>query len=235
MRGTIGRLAARAAAAALGWVASTAGASFHLYQINQIYSDTTGNVQYVDFYDSFPTPLGDGQYFLAGNQLMASAGANTNVFTFPSDLPATPSTSHTHFLVGTQGFADLHIVTPDYIVPNGFLFKPGGSITYAGFADSVTYASLPSDGSMAIDRNGVPVPARPTNFAGATGCLPAPAPAGPYDVDGNGAVDALTDGLMLIRYMFGLRGASLIASAVGPCATRSTSAAIETHISTQIP
>ena len=29
------------------------------------------------------------------------------------------------------------------------------------------------------------------------------------DVDGNGQIDALTDGLMIIRYMFGLRGASL--------------------------
>ena len=109
------------------------------------------------------------------------------------------------------------------------------ALVTSSFADAVTYASLPADGSMAIDRNGVPVPARPTNFAGATGCLPAPAPAGPYDVDGNGVVDALTDGLMLMRYMFGLRGASLIASAMGTCATRTTSAAIETHISSQIP
>ncbi|MEO8134314.1 MAG: hypothetical protein ABI831_10085, partial [Betaproteobacteria bacterium] len=40
------------------------------------------------------------------------------------------------------------------------------------------------------------------------------------DVDGNGQVDALTDGLLIIRYLFGLRGASLISGAVGPGATR---------------
>ena len=46
------------------------------------------------------------------------------------------------------------------------------------------------------------------------------------DVDGNGQIDALTDGLMIIRYMFGLRGASLTAGAVGSGATR-TGAEIE--------
>ena len=34
------------------------------------------------------------------------------------------------------------------------------------------------------------------------------------DIDGNGEVDALTDGLMLLRYLFNLRGDSLIAGAV---------------------
>ena len=40
------------------------------------------------------------------------------------------------------------------------------------------------------------------------------------DVDGNGKVEAVTDGLMLIRYLFGLRGPSLIAGAIGTGATR---------------
>ena len=35
------------------------------------------------------------------------------------------------------------------------------------------------------------------------------------DVDGDGTVDALTDGLLLLRYMFGLSGNSLIAGVVG--------------------
>ena len=50
------------------------------------------------------------------------------------------------------------------------------------------------------------------------------------DVDGDGHVDALTDGLLVIRYLFGLRGTSLIAGAVGPGATRTTAAAIEPRI-----
>jgi len=50
------------------------------------------------------------------------------------------------------------------------------------------------------------------------------------DVDGDGRADALTDGVLLCRYLFGLRGASLTAGAVGPNATRATAAAIETYI-----
>jgi hypothetical protein len=55
------------------------------------------------------------------------------------------------------------------------------------------------------------------------------------DVDGNGQCDALTDGLMLIRYLFGLRGPSLIMAAVGVGATRSTASAIETQIQSVMP
>ena len=42
------------------------------------------------------------------------------------------------------------------------------------------------------------------------------------DVDGNGAIDALTDGLLLIRAMFGLTGTAVTNGAVGVGATRAT-------------
>ena len=50
------------------------------------------------------------------------------------------------------------------------------------------------------------------------------------DVDGNGQVDALTDGLILIRYMFGLRGTTLVNGAIGPGATRTTPEQVEAYI-----
>jgi len=50
------------------------------------------------------------------------------------------------------------------------------------------------------------------------------------DIDDNGSYDALTDGLMLIRYLFGLRGASLVNNAIGAGANRNTAAAVETYI-----
>ena len=50
-----------------------------------------------------------------------------------------------------------------------------------------------------------------------------------FDVDANGRVDPLTDGLLLIRYLFGLRGTSLITAVVGPGATRTTAGQIETY------
>lgn len=50
----------------------------------------------------------------------------------------------------------------------------------------------------------------------------------PYlDVDGNGRADPLTDGVLTLRYLFGLRGSALIAGAVGTGATRVSAADIE--------
>ena len=55
------------------------------------------------------------------------------------------------------------------------------------------------------------------------------------DVNGNGQADALTDGLMLIRYLFSLRGAALINGAVAAGATRTTAPDIEAYIRTLFP
>jgi hypothetical protein len=55
------------------------------------------------------------------------------------------------------------------------------------------------------------------------------------DIDGNGAVDALTDGLMLLRYLFGLTGDSLISGAVAGNASRTTAADIEAYIVSLMP
>ena len=53
--------------------------------------------------------------------------------------------------------------------------------------------------------------------------------------DVGGRADALTDGLMLLRYLFGLRGAALINGAIGPGATRTTAADIQAHIQFIMP
>ena len=50
------------------------------------------------------------------------------------------------------------------------------------------------------------------------------------DIDGNGQTKALTDGMLLIRYLFGFRGDILIDGVVSPDATQSTAADIETFI-----
>jgi hypothetical protein len=55
------------------------------------------------------------------------------------------------------------------------------------------------------------------------------------DIDGNGQVDALTDGLLLLRYLFGLTGDSLINSAVGTGSVRSTTAAIGQYLVDNMP
>jgi hypothetical protein len=158
----------------LAAAATNAWASFHIVQIDQIFSDASGNVQYIRL-----AALAGGQQFLAGQNIVASQGQSSKTYAFTTDLPG--DTTGKKFLIATQGFAALNIVTPDYVVPNGFLFRPGGTINYAGSSDIVTYAALPSDGTRAIDRNGTVVVAAPVNFAGQTGQVNiAPVQAGPH-------------------------------------------------------
>ena len=55
------------------------------------------------------------------------------------------------------------------------------------------------------------------------------------DVDGNDKVDALTDGLLILRYSFGLTGDSLIGGVVASDATRTTAEEIEAYLETLMP
>jgi len=50
------------------------------------------------------------------------------------------------------------------------------------------------------------------------------------DVDDDGKTEALTDGLLVIRYLFGFSGESLVAGAVSNNASRSTAADIEAYL-----
>jgi hypothetical protein len=145
-----------------------ARATFHLWQLNEIYSNADGTVQYVELI----TGAG-GQEFIAGHTLTSSQGATTRSFTFPSNLPA-DSAGRT-FLVGTAGFAALGLVTPDYIVPDGFLFTTNGRVNFAG-VDSVSWVALPIDGVLSISHSGAVAVNSPKNFAGVTGSVPGASP-----------------------------------------------------------
>lgn len=50
------------------------------------------------------------------------------------------------------------------------------------------------------------------------------------DIDGNGQTDALSDGLLILRYLFQLRGSALIDGVVKPDATRKTAVEIEAYL-----
>jgi hypothetical protein len=50
------------------------------------------------------------------------------------------------------------------------------------------------------------------------------------DIDGNGETGPLTDGLLVLRYLFGFRGAALITGAVGAGCTRCGAPAIEAYL-----
>jgi hypothetical protein len=56
-----------------------------------------------------------------------------------------------------------------------------------------------------------------------------------FDLDGDGESKPLTDGLLLIRYLFGFSGDSLISGAIGAGATRDTAEAVEAYIKERVP
>jgi hypothetical protein len=56
-----------------------------------------------------------------------------------------------------------------------------------------------------------------------------------FDIDQSGSVDALSDGLILLRYFFGLRGDSLISGVISPIANRTSAADIEAYIESHMP
>ena len=56
-----------------------------------------------------------------------------------------------------------------------------------------------------------------------------------FDIDGDGSIDALTDGLLFLRYLFGLSGNTLISDAVSSVATRSSVLDISQYIDSYMP
>jgi hypothetical protein len=135
-------------------------AAFHLFTIEQIYSNADGSVQFVVLTTSF-----NGENVWGGRSF-TSMGATTKSFTFPNDLPSS-STAGKKVLIATQGFAALGLVAPDYTIPNGFLPLTSGTVNYAS-VDIVTYMSLPTDGTNALYRDGSIRQNLATNFAGAS-------------------------------------------------------------------
>src|SRR4029077_6547728 len=117
----------------------------------------------------------NGENLWAGHALtITGAGGQKPPYFFPNDLPGGTSsgygmtlspTANKRVLVATQGFKDLGIVTPDYVIPNGFLPTGGGTLNYAG-VNGLTYPFLPTDGTNALYQSGAMSPNLATNFAG---------------------------------------------------------------------
>lgn len=152
----------RAFAVVLCLATAPVQAAFHLWQMNELYSNSDGTIQFVEL-----TALSGGQQFLSGHTLRASSGSSTNTFTFPSNLPG--DSSGKRMLIATQGFAALGIVTADYVVPNNFFFRNGGTVNFAD-ADVWNHPALPTD-NQSLSRSGSSIPNSPTNFNGTTGSV----------------------------------------------------------------
>jgi hypothetical protein len=134
-------------------LAGNAHATFHLGRMTQFYSNADGSVQSIEH-----VPLASGQQFLSNHTITASSGSVSHSFTFTTDLPGDSAMaseggfygggmSFKSMVIATQGFADLNILKPDYVVPTGFSSRrTGASITRAPTA-SPTRRCPPTAGS----------------------------------------------------------------------------------------
>ena len=86
--------------------------------------------------------------------------------------------------------------------------------------DALTAGAISSDSTLSAAEVEANVADASTSFA---------------DIDGSGNVDALTDGLLLLRYLFNLRGDALIAGAIAGGAERSSAADVEAYIISLMP
>ncbi len=152
---------------AVGLLPSPVQANFHLWDINEIYSNTDGSVQFVEFFTTSASQNVLGTHVLTCRN---AAVTLTNTFTLPTNLPPT-STANRFFLVATPGFASAPGgITPDYVMPSNFLFRTGGRLSLVS-ADTNDYPSLPANVSLSVDRTGVTATNSPRNFAGQQGLL----------------------------------------------------------------
>src|SRR5829696_8128297 len=121
-------------------IATPAQAGFHLWSLTEVYSDSSGSLQFIEMFDSF-----GGQPFTSGQQIQVTDGVTTHSFTVPSDLVG--STFGRALLFGTAGIQAAGAPAPDFIIPNNFLFTGGGTINFFGLG-SGPYTALPTDGSL---------------------------------------------------------------------------------------
>ncbi|MBP6057450.1 MAG: calcium-binding protein [Nitrosomonas sp.] len=140
--------------------------TFHFFHINEVYSNSDGSVQFIEFVGD-----ADAQHIWAGHSITSSNGASTNTYPISTNLPSA-ATNGKSVLVATQGFANLGIVAPDYIIPNGFLFATNSTISFPGMVGgTLTYTQLPVDGKLSLNRDGSTGINSPTNYAGNTGTV----------------------------------------------------------------
>jgi hypothetical protein len=150
-------------------VATPAWARFHLWDIQEVFSNEAGTIQFIEL-----STTSAGQQLLRGHGI--SVQDDTEIlsqFDFLSNLAA--GTANKSFLVGTQSLADLAGgVTPDYIIPAGFIDLADAILVDFAGVDTFLLAGLPLDGMNSLDRSGLSNTATPVNYAGETGIVPEP-------------------------------------------------------------
>ena len=142
-------------------------ADFHLWTINEIFSDADGTVQFIEL-----TTTADGQDDLSNHSLVSiDSNQNRKTLNFSTNLSG--STSNRSVLIATEAFTTLTGLPADYIIESNFIPITGGSLDFAEGSSlfDFTQPMLPLNGEQSIDANAQPQTATPTNFSGLSAML----------------------------------------------------------------
>ena len=167
-------------------LAPNANAAFHLFDIQEVFSNVDGSIQFIELFTT-----SNNQEFVGGQTIrleVASPVSTLNTFTFPANGPTL--TANKTYLIGTSNLTALYGVTPDFVLPANFLQVGTGftnkQLNFAGF-DFVNLLNLPLNGIGSLNglqgndtatATSVNAQATPRNFAGQTATIPEPVAAG---------------------------------------------------------
>lgn len=146
--------------------ATPARAISPLMRIEQIYSNASGTVQFIEVIDFGSNDCDSGEQRWRGQRLVSSGPGPQRIHVFPNDLP-TCQTSGRSILIATEGFAALGIVTPDFLIPDDFVQRPAGTLALPN-GSGQSYTNLPTDGVLSLNSVGGTMQNRATNLAGAS-------------------------------------------------------------------
>jgi hypothetical protein len=167
-------------------IAATAQAGHHLWDFTEIFSNASGTIQYVELFTAENNEQGVGPFTVT---------ASGHTMNFVTNL-STALTANTWILCATPKFAGLPgAITPDYILPvESFFSTGGGTLNYASGADIWNYGAVPTNGELALQRNGSSASNSPRNFAGGSGHVNLTA----VPVAGSWTMVLLVGGLLLV-------------------------------------
>lgn len=161
-----------------------------------------------------------------------------NAYVWPARHPASSLTGFQYPAMGQRfrlkaGFDITGFSAPMQVILRalkkyGMMVADNGSAWYLSGAPDPrwsddelrTLSGLAGRDFEAVDVSGLQVSANSAQALQAMPPLPPAPPDANFDIDGDGRYDALTDGLLVYRYMSGIRGPALVALATSPSATR---------------
>ncbi len=145
-------------------------ASFHTWDISEIYSNADGSVQFIELVN---TPA-NGQDEFASHAI----SSNSETFIFPNDLSVGDATANLRLIIATPAYETAPGSVPaDFnTLPANFFDPAGDTINFAA-VDMVTFTNAPTNGIDSLNYTGSNGAGEnvasnsPTNLTGQVGSL----------------------------------------------------------------